>query len=146
MKIAALVGQTVTFNDKISDNEGYAEPGMKAKIVWVIVDQIALVPEEEVFKFEFDFSEFEDHNQQYETSNFWGVAALGQDPNSATYSARETNKYQQKETHYLPGKELWDNYFTLDSMNPLIQRYLKEQKGSETYVAFLERLVTESNA
>lgn len=148
----SLIGAEIQFTSNIEEYEDYAEPNMRARIVSIRPDgpyeDVVNAPEaEQVWIFEFDYSEYEDHNLQFESSNWYGNRHQGQDSAAPIYTARETGNYEPVDKLYLPaptwgGGSQWDRYFTLVGSDKvdLIKRYREEGNG-KSYVEWLEEVV-----
>lgn len=68
-----LIGKTVKFNNMIEENEGYADPNMKAVIVNVEFNiyNNDLNDRNIVHKVMFNFAQYEQHNAIYEQYNYY---------------------------------------------------------------------------
>lgn len=116
----------VTFEKECGDLEGYAEPGMKARVLYAALIQ------HDVLKVTVDFGPFEAHNQPLESADYYdktGVACL---------TAREAGYYKGVEDYYLtPNKG--PEYFSIDSdeRTALFEQF--QASGSKgSYVSWLE--------
>ena len=134
-----LIGQVIQFTKNIEDFEVYAENGMRARIVNVIEDvHHDNDHENQVHKIVVDYTEFDEFNKQFESSNYW-------DKNGqACLTAREAGFYKEVETLYFGSPELWpfEDYFTLldEKKNNLLTEF--KRSGFTNYVEWLESLVS----
>lgn len=98
--LANIKGKVVTFDRDIVNWECYADQYMKARVVGYRYNTgNDTEPSEIVHDIIFDFSEFDEHNQKYEQSNYW-------DKNGqATLTAREAGYYHPQESIYF-GEEM----------------------------------------
>jgi hypothetical protein len=130
-----LIGKVVQFTQKIEDMESYPEGGMRARIVSLNEKDTHMKdPRDHLYVIEFDYSEFDEFNENLEKSNYYdkhGIACL---------TAREANMYEAKERIYFGSPKLWpfENYFTLlnERQNILHDRFKKS--GATNYVEWLE--------
>lgn len=104
-----LVGKVIQFDEKIVDMEAYPDPGMRARIVSIVMENWHSSDiEDHTYVIKFDYSEFEDFNKSYEVANWWLAAGdLG--------TARDAGAYSAQETIYFGSPELYpfDDYFKL---------------------------------
>lgn len=95
-------------NRGIGTLEGaYAEPGMRARIVGARLMN-GMGGAGDVVILDFDYSEFEAHNEVFETSNYFDRAG------SPRLTAREAGYYQQVEQLYFSPDDLAEKFFGLD--------------------------------
>ena len=134
-----LIGKLVTFTSKIEDLEGYPEGGMRARIVAVENKYTSRADlHEHIHNLTFDFSEFDEFNKRFESSNYF-------DKNhNPTLTAREAGFYKDKEELFFGSPKLWpfEDYFADMSEN---SRKLSEEfkaSGETDYVAWLEEKLT----
>lgn len=128
-----LSGRIVAFGPGIEDSEGYAEPGMRARLITIRIEH------SDVYVVTFDFSEFADHNRPYEQANYYdknGVACL---------NARQAGYYSDQEDYHLPEPAGWQpNIFTVieDAARlALIEDYTRETHAlaeKPSYTVWLE--------
>lgn len=134
------IDSVITFKKGCEDLESYFEAGMKAKITGISI----VKPEENesdlVYKVNLDYSQFDDYNKSFETSNYYnktGVPCL---------TAREAGLYNVQDTLYLGSDNIlsWNNYFEVghDSVsNRMFDRY--SRRTSDTELSYLKWLETQ---
>jgi hypothetical protein len=133
-----LVGKIVQFTAKIEDIEAYPESGMRARILYIheqFTDNED--PREHLYRIVFDYSEFDDFNRQFESSNYYdkdGVARL---------NAREAKQYQMQETIYFGSPTLFpfEDYFVFLNEHQKNLLALFKESGHDNYVEWLENQV-----
>ena len=126
----------VEFTKGVEDMEGYPELGMRATILNA-VDQ-----HDDVMKIRVSYEKYDEFNKQFEGHNYWGVERNGQDPASATYTARETGWYKVEEDLYVMADDDVSRTMTLLSNSNLYDTWNNGNKEL-SYVLWLEALVTE---
>jgi hypothetical protein len=60
-----LIGKVIEFNDEVEYTEIDFDSKMRAKVI------SAEMTDEDVFKLELDFSEYEEYNKEHMKSNYW---------------------------------------------------------------------------
>lgn len=126
----------VTFRAGIDEKEGYAEKGMRARLIGVTNTSDA-----EVVSVRMDFSEFEAHNLPLESSNYYDS---NQQP---TRTARQAGYYKpQDDLYFVLGEKVSDLMdIEGDEAVALFSRFV-EAAPSLSYVQWLERRVMELEA
>ena len=115
--ISAFIGKIVEFGPNIEDMETYAEAKMRARIT-KIEPMYTDSPNvwEHVYKVHVDYSEFEEENAPFETSDYYDKDGRPR------LTAREAGFYHVQDTIYMPSPEWedakmgckgWINYFTV---------------------------------
>jgi hypothetical protein len=130
-----LIGKVVFFKEKIEDMECYPEVGMKAVIVGI--DESGYRGgdvSEHIYTITFDYSEFDDYNKRFESSNYFGKDGL------ANLNAREANQYDTKEHIYFgsPIIDPFEKYFELLDENQLKLAANFKASGETDYIKWLE--------
>jgi len=133
-----LIGKVVTFTPKIEDMESYAEGGMRALVVGIdATDTRSPDKHEHIYKIMFDFSEFDEFNRRFESSNYYDKNG------SPTLNAREAGYYKEQEAIYFGSPEIWpfEDYFVLAdaAQTELLDRF--KESGETDYVSWLEAQV-----
>lgn len=124
----------VEFTRGVEDLEGYPEPGMRATIVGAVVQH------DDVMKLRVTYEKYDEFNKAFESHNYWGVLSKGQDPASATYTARETGWYTVKDDLYVVADDDVSRVMTIINRNELFEAWNNGPK-EVSYVAWLEDLV-----
>lgn len=119
------------FNELIADfDDGYPEPGMRAKIVGIHRE----AGHHECYRITFDFSEYETINAFFETADFYG------DDGVANKFAREVGAYHPQENLWFSAEDMGAlaDYFTVigDRQNRIYDMFKKS--GEQDYVKWLE--------
>ncbi len=133
-----LVGKTVRFLGKIEEMEANCDPNQRARIVSVREeDTNSLDKYEHVYVITFDYSEFEEYNDNFASSNYYDK---DQRP---ILTAREAGQYSTQEDVYFGSPDIWpfEDYFTPlgDKAFALIEKF--KQSGETNYIAWLENQV-----
>jgi hypothetical protein len=100
-----LIGKVIEFTAGVADLEVYAEEGMKAR-----VKGFRLICEGEVVEMVVDYSEFEKHNEGFESANYYD------DNGNPILTAREAGFYEPRDTIFLDGTQkqcYWNDLFIL---------------------------------
>lgn len=107
--LAEIKGKVIQFDKGINLYEVYAEEGMKARIVGYVYNMYSeedptneSKDAETVHKLLVDYSEFEQHNEKYEESNYYD-----KDGNPCL-TAREAGYYNVKDEIYMGNKLPFD--------------------------------------
>lgn len=125
-QIQAGARPVIRFTQGVDDFEGYAELHMRARVVSIEERNYS------VCILTVDFGEFEEHNRQFESANYFDKSG------KACLTARDVGDYKPVDTLYIPmdgeiyGFELEDG--------PAVTLYARYQaaKSSLTYVQWLE--------
>jgi hypothetical protein len=130
-----LVGKTIQFTPKIEEMEAYPENGMRARIVSIDEENTHRYDvEDHLYKIKFDYSEFDDFNNELEKSNYYDRNG------NACLTARQANMYEPQEVIYFGSPKLWpfEDYFTIlgPRSNELLKRF--NESGSTNYIEWLE--------
>jgi hypothetical protein len=138
-----LFGKVVTFTPKIEDMESYAESGMRARVVSIDTqDTHSSDKHDHVYKIMFDFSEFDEFNRRFESSNYYDKNG------SPTLTAREAGYYKEQDKIYFGSPEIWpfEDYFVLAdaAQTELLERF--KESGEADYVSWLEAQVLAQTA
>lgn len=131
LSLTALPGRIITLqNHKTvrdnADNDGYAEVGMKARVVSTRIDD-----EHAVLRL--NLAEFAAHNQTCESADY----KVG----NSHLTATEAGKAESVEDIYIAVSELENAIKVEDGDNPILVAYLARDDQSQSYTAFLEELV-----
>lgn len=130
-----LIGKTIEFLVGIEDFECYPEKNMRARIISISErDTKSKDLYDHLYTITFDYSEFDDYNKAFESSNYW-------DKNGdASLTAREAGIYEVKEKIHFGAPELWpfEDYFKLldPAVEELVNRF--KQSNSSNYIEWLE--------
>ncbi len=121
----------IEFKKGIEDIEGYAEPGIRARV------NGAEIKCDELADFSLDFCEFDEFNKSFETANYYdkdGVSRL---------TARQAGYYAPQDSYAFDLKGNADLYFEVveDTSLKLYERY-KKSGTDESYVQWLETIAT----
>lgn len=139
MSTQEYVGKVVVFTKSILEMESYAEPGMRGRIVRVDEEDTHRKDiHDHMYKFYFDYSEFDEYNRRFETANYYGHDGI---PNK---TAREAGHYQEVEKIYFGTPELWpfENYFEpIDKKQKALVDLFNKSDYTD-YVAWLESQIT----
>lgn len=135
----SLIGAHIEFTNRIEEAEGYAEGKMRATISNIYQDKKGETPEDDVWVIDFNFTEYDDFNRQFESSNYYDSRGI---PNK---TAREKGFYKTLDRYHFGSPELYpfESYFTIldEGSKELRQRF--EACKETSYVRWLENLVTE---
>jgi hypothetical protein len=105
------IGKVVTFTPKIEEMECNADPIQKARIrdLEMSCDDPDLL--EHIYRFVFDYSEFEDHNDKFDRANFYDKNGF------ARLTAKQAGQYKESEIVYFGTPELWpfEHYFIIEN-------------------------------
>jgi hypothetical protein len=119
----------------VEDLEAYPEEGVRLTIKSVSSGDV-----NDVVKCEVTYEKFDDINRPYESSNYFDKSG------NAKLTARESGNYTINETLYFMTDSDPNDYFVELNVGPLFKAYNANRKdSSETYVQYLERLVTTNN-
>lgn len=124
----------VTFRKEIENKEGYAELGMRARVVGAKekVDVVSLT---------FDFSDFEEHNKTLESTNYYDKSG------NPTLTAREAGYYKPQESYYFDTSESPADFFDYESESrTALYKRFKASGATCSYVSWLEDLVQSQEA
>ena len=124
-----LIGKVVTFRPAIEDMEAYPEGGMKARIRKVCQEDTESDDlYEHVYQIVFDYSEFDQTNRNFESSNYYDSQG------AAVLNAREAGLYSEIETIYFGAPEIrpFEDYFEVEET---IQVNTKSYKQAIRHVA-----------
>lgn len=91
-----FVGRVIVFNSKIEDFEDYSEPKMKARLVSAtnLPDSRGRT-EDDMFRLELNYEEFEEHNARFESCNYYDVHG------SPCLNARQAGMYRKIDNLYI---------------------------------------------
>lgn len=130
----------IEFTAGAHDLESYPEPKMRATLLFVKDDH----HDDDVMKIRVSYKKFDEYNKAFESHNYWGRIALGQDERSASYTARETGWYEVEEDLYVMATDDISKVLTIldNGPNKLYEAYQADPKGL-SYVQWLESLVQE---
>ncbi|PTH79108.1 hypothetical protein [Aeromonas veronii] len=141
ISIQSLVGKGVEFNAGIEDQEGYAENGMRATIMSVKKGG----DDGDLCVIEFDFTQFDEYNKQFESSNYYDKKGN----NKACLTAREAGYYKLHEKYYLYAGTNWDGdtdevfSFLCDMNDIALLKEEFEKSGEASYMGWLESIALE---
>jgi hypothetical protein len=124
------VHPVVTGQKKVEDLENYLEPGMRARLIG------STLKHDDVVTLKLDFTEFDEYNKQFESSNYYDRAG------QPVLNAREAGHYTPKMDCYVMATDDMDDYMTFTESATLA--LMKEYTASEvkgTYVEWLEAQV-----
>lgn len=137
----SFIGKAVEFKSGVEDLEGYAEKGMRATIMSIKKSG----SDDDVCVIEFDFTQFDEYNKQFESSNYYDKKGNGE----ACLNAREAGYYKPHEKYYIFAGTSWDvntdDIFTfLCDMNDIaLLKETFEKSGESSYVSWLESIALE---
>jgi hypothetical protein len=130
------MNKVVEFAADIEDMEAYSEKGMRARIVSIeCEDLLSDDKHEHIYKITFDYSDFDDFNKDFESSNYYD------NHGNPCLTARQANQYKQTETIYFGSPELFpfENYFSLiDGEREKLVNKFNAQTEETNYVRWLE--------
>jgi hypothetical protein len=134
----SILGSTIVFASEIEEGEGYAEAGMRARVLSVTER------EEDLWVMKVDFAPFEDFNRQFESSNFYDMTG------AACLSARDKGLYTGEDEIFLPDPSGWmPTYFSLLESSPereaLLAEYETREDPLKSYAAWLEDKIIAAN-
>ena len=114
----------------IEDCEGYAETGMRARLIGVYKGG-----DEDCIEIKVDFSEFEDFNKGFESSNYYDKSG------QACLSAREAGFYKPVDNYFIDTKSALTLIAVVDDWRGrLFEEWQKNGNGA-SYVSWLETKV-----
>lgn len=133
-----FIGKNIQFKEAITEIDAYPEPGMRARIVSIEPVEVKNDPAYDVYKIIFDYSEFDDFNTNFESSNYYDKRG------QACLTARQAGFYNQVDTVYFGSPEFkaYEEFFTLlDEKKESLQARFRES-GFKNYVEWLEEQVS----
>lgn len=118
----------VTFKERILDQEGYAEPGMRARITGIKKED-----SDGCIVVHIDYTEFDEFNTAFESRNYYDKS---QNP---CLTAREAGFYKPQDTMWLDMEHEVDTTIEIegDERIALFQEWNNEL-GGKTYIQWLE--------
>lgn len=117
----------VTFLKGIEDKAGYAEPGMRARVLRCLGPGA-----DDIVKVVFDFEPFDEHNRLLESRNYYGPKG------GAGLTARKAGYYHPQCPLYFAGEEkLKDNFEVESSPRVALFETYRQEAGERTYVQWL---------
>ena len=120
---------------KVEDLEDYADTGMRLTITGSreSYDGIVIL--------EVSYEKYDEFNKAFEKHNYYDKEG------QPRLNAREAGYYKAKDTMYVMNTDNPNEYFLSleDSANKWIQEYFVRRHKDETYVAFLERTLSEAS-
>lgn len=126
------VHPVVTFKKGILDKEGYAEPGMRARLISVRDSG----DDDGVGVLHVDFAEFDEFNKQFELANYHdksGVPCL---------TARQAGQYKPQEDIYVDINYDIDGDMEIEASDRLkLYDHFIAEKSDKSYVCWLEDMV-----
>lgn len=129
------VRPVVTGQKKIEHLENYMEPGMRARIVG------SVLLHDDVVKLKLDFTEFDEYNKQFETSNYYDKDG------AAVLTAREAGHYSLTMDCYVMSSDDMEEYLSVTEAKSLaLLNYYKTSGFEGTYVDWLESQVIDLEA
>lgn len=128
LKAMAQSRAAVQLSKLIEECEGYAEEGMRARVIKVDVE------DEDVFCVTLDFSDFDEYNRQFESSNYYDKAG------SPTLTAREAGQYKQQEDYCFGLDALEQLQLVPEARTNLLARW-RNEAPTKSYVEWLEDVV-----
>lgn len=133
----SLIGKTITFTNKwFNEQDGYAESGMKAKIVQ-ISDSLCIG-----IRVDVDFVSYRQHNLTLE-SPVWNRP--GQHVVGSKGTATECGYYKEQDAVFIDSSEDVKEYFSLDvDAEVLMKLYQDNKRPNQSYVNWLEETVIAS--
>lgn len=137
----SFIGKAVEFKSGVEDLEGYAEKGMRATIMSIKKSG----SDDDVCVIEFDFTQFDEYNKQFESSNYYDK----KNNDKACLNAREAGCYKLHEKYYLYAGMNWDGdtdevFSFLCDMNDIsLLKETFEKSGESSYVGWLESIALE---
>ena len=120
----------ITFRKGIEDSEGYAEAGMRAKVISAVIkhDDCVLIT--------VDFSQFDEFNKSYESSNYYDKNG------NAVWTARQAEQYKVVDSWYLDASTEFSHYAEVTNSDSLkLFQEFSESNTDKTYVEWLEAKV-----
>ena len=134
------IDSVITFKKGCEDLESYCEAGMKAKIIGITIVRAEKNESDLVYKVKLDYSQFDDYNKSFETSNYYDKSGV------SCMTAREAGFYNVQDTLYLGSDNIWpwNTYFEVghDSVsNRMFDRY--SRRTSDTELSYLKWLETQ---
>lgn len=118
----------ITFRAGIADIEGYAEAGMRARLV-----RASEADRDGCIKLTFAFPEFDEHNVAFESANYYDKQG------KPTLTAREAGYYKPEDDAYFMATDALENLLVPDGAEAVaLLTEFKESGFKGTYVAWLE--------
>ena len=131
-----LIGKDIEFLRMIEDYDWYGEVGMRATVLGVYWHDESDV-DDPVFKLHLSFAKYDDHNRQFESTNYWD------NDGKATWTARQANAYSVEDHLYLGNN--WASCVKLvdGAADKLFNLFLTDKASQPdiNYVQWLETLV-----